>query len=135
MSEANSSDPDEEIIYVVSDLPQGTRLIDGQNLIDSENSSALIQNEALLKGLISQAQSIGRIVDNTIELSVNEAAKAHIVTGADKTISGSIKVSAYSWEVNTTERTEAVGAHQVNISITANADAPYLSIDEKVRDL
>ncbi len=132
---ANSSDPDEEIIYVVSDLPQGTRLIDGQNLIDSENSSVLIQDEALLKGLISQAQSIGRIVDNTIELSVNEAAKAHIVTGADKTISGSIKVSAYSREVNTTERTEAVGAHQVNISITANADAPYLSIDEKVRGL
>ena len=132
---ANSADPDEEIIYVVSNLPQGTRLIDGQHLIDSENEGALIQDAALLKGLISQAQSIGRIVDDTIELSVNEAENAHIVTVADKSISGSITVSAYSRESNTTERTEAVGGHQVNISITANADAPYLSMDEKVRGL
>ena len=132
---ASSDDPDEEIIYVVSNLPQGTRLIDGQNLIDSENESALIQDEALLKSLISQAQSIGRIVDETIELTPNEAANAHIVTSADKTISGSITVSAYSREANTTERTDAVGGHQVNISITANADAPYLSMDEKVRGL
>ena len=132
---ASSDDPDEEIVYVVSNLPQGTRLIDGQNLIDSENESALIQDEALLKSLISQAQSIGRIVDETIELTPNEAANAHIVTSADKTISGSITVSAYSREANTTERTDAVGGHQVNISITANADAPYLSMDEKVRGL
>ena len=132
---ASSDDPDEEIIYVVSNLPQGTRLIDGQNLIDSENESALIQDDALLKSLISQAQSIGRIVDETIELTPDEAANAHIVTSADKTISGSITVSAYSREANTTERTDAVGAHQVNISITAKADAPYLSMDEKVRGL
>ena len=132
---ASSDDPDEEIVYVVSNLPQGTRLIDGQNLIDSENEGALIQDEALLKSLISQAQSIGRIVDETIELTPNEAANAHIVTSADKTISGSITVSAYSREANTTERTDAVGGHQVNISITANADAPYLSMDEKVRGL
>ena len=111
----------------------GTRLIDGQNLIDSENEGELIQDEALLKSLISQAQSIGRIVDETIELTPDEAANAHIVTSADKTISGSITVSAYSREANTTERTDAVGGHQVNISITANADAPYLSMDEKVR--
>ena len=85
---ASSDDPDEEIVYVVSNLPQGTRLINGKNLIDSEKDGALIQDEALLKGLISQAQSIGRIVDETIELTPTEAAKAHIVTSADKTISG-----------------------------------------------
>ena len=132
---AYSEDPDEEIVYVVSNLPQGTRLINGKNLIDSEKDGALIQDEALLKGLISQSQSIGRIVDETIELTPTEAANAHIVTSADKTISGSINVSAYSREANTTERTNAVGGHQVNISITANADAPYLSMDEKVRGL
>lgn len=125
------TDSSETLTYVVKNLPAGSRLVDGSTLTGSGES---------LRVAIAQANSIGRVVGDGIELTAAEANVANLVLGSNVSLasgtsgltlyaysqeSGSAVVSAYS----------PVGGATVPVSFTAVADAPYLSMDAQVRGL
>ena len=133
ISRATSKDNSEEIVYVVSGMPSGTRLIDGEALKDADGNEL---TDGELKVAIPLAPSIGTIIGDDIELTAVEASRANIVTFSDRHLdSNSIQVSAYSRELGTSKISSLSGNHAVNIAINAVADAPYLSLDSRVRGL
>ena len=108
---------------MVSGLPSGTRLIDGEALKDI-NGNNLTGGELMVA--IPLAPTIGTIVGDTIELSSVEASRAQIVTLADKHLdTNSIQVAAFSRELGTSKTSELAN-HSVNIALMAWW-IPYLS--------
>ena len=82
-----------------------------------------------LQSAIADAPLIGRVVGDTIQLTVAQAQNAHLVVSADAHLDPStINLAAFTREPSTGDESAKV-SDSVGVEITAVADAPYLSFD------
>ena len=118
---AEKIDADETLIYSITGLPDAARLVNGSGL-DGLSGSALAT-------AIAEAPLIGRVVGSAIELTTAQAANAHIVVAADLHLdTTTLNLAAFTREPTTGDASGSA-TDTVDVSITAVADAPYVSFD------
>ena len=114
-------DTGETLYYEVSSIPSTARLVDGSGLTGLTGDA--------LQSAIADAPLIGRVVGDTIQLTVAQAQNAHLVVSADAHLDPStINLAAFTREPSTGDESAKV-SDSVGVEITAVADAPYLSYD------
>ena len=118
---ANYPDAGETLYYEVSSIPSTARLVDGSSLTGLTGDA--------LQSAIADAPLIGRVVGDTIQLTVAQAQNAHLVVSADAHLDPStINLAAFTREPSTGDESAKV-SDSVGVEITAVADAPFLSYD------
>ena len=120
---ATYDDPGEVLYYEISNIPDGARIVDGTDLIGKTGAE--------LSAAIASADLIGRVVGDTIQLTVKQAAMAHLVVASDADLTESnIDLKAFTREPLTGEQSTQEGTETATVEITAVADKPILSADE-----
>ena len=118
---ASYPDVGETLYYEVSSIPSTARLVDGSGLTGLNGDA--------LQLAIADAPLIGRVVGDTIQLTVTQAQNAHLVVSADAHLDPStISLAAFTREPSTGDESAKV-SDSVGVEITAVADAPFLSYD------
>ena len=118
---ATYPDPGETLYYTVDNVPNTARLVDGSGFTGLTGDA--------LQAAIADAPLIGRVVGTSIELTVAQAQKAHLVVSADAHLpKDTITLAAFTREPSTGDQSAAV-TDTVDVEITAVADAPYMSYD------
>ena len=120
---ATYDDPGEVLYYEISNIPDGARIVDGTDLIGKTGAE--------LSAAIASADLIGRVVGDAIQLTVKQAAMAHLVVASDADLTESnIDLKAFTREPLTGEQSTQEGTETATVEITAVADKPILSADE-----
>ncbi|NBV03892.1 MAG: hypothetical protein EBS10_06915, partial [Acidimicrobiia bacterium] len=118
---ATYPDAGETLYYTVDNVPSTARLVDGSGFVGLTGDA--------LQAAIADAPLIGRVVGTSIELTVAQAQKAHLVVSADAHLpKDTITLAAFTREPSTGDQSTA-RYDTVDVEITAVADAPYMSYD------
>ncbi|MCH1448438.1 MAG: Ig-like domain-containing protein, partial [Candidatus Nanopelagicales bacterium] len=118
---ASYLDTGETLYYEVSSIPSTARLVDGSSLTGLTGDA--------LQSAIADAPLIGRVVGDTIQLTIAQAQNAHLVVSADAHLDpATINLAAFTREPSTGDESAKI-SDSVGVEITAVADAPYLSYD------